>query len=497
MNNDSTPVVPTSEDQPATTRVQLNPTVSPETDKPVPQYAGTSAAAVTETAEEPTVASVPPIPRVPTVPIEVPRDSDSQLEADLEAEIAAAMSGVTGLSDGSDATTAIASEATAAATAAQEDELEEGTKLKGKVQSVHGDTVIVDVGFRASGVVPTRQFEGKKLPEPGDELDLVVEKYNSNEGLIHLNLPRQNVTKPAGNWDAVSVDQVVDCMVVKTNKGGLEVTISSLRGFMPAGQVDVGFVTSLEQFVGQKLRVKIIEVNSKKRNLVVSRRAFLEVDRAEKQVELWKTLEVGQRRVGTVKTLKDYGAFVDIGGIDGMIHIGEMSWSRINKPSDILSVGQQVEVQILTLDAEKGKVGLGMRQLLTDPWQTIVDKYPASSLVHGRVTKTTEFGAFVEIEPGIEGMVHISELDHRRVHRVSDVLKVGDEKDFQIVSVDAEKKRIALSLKRLTAAPESAAPKKSDLDLSPGGGATFERKRKEPLKGGGTGSGGLLFGGSK
>jgi small subunit ribosomal protein S1 len=498
MNNDSTPAVPTSEDQPAATRVQLNPTVTPETDKPVPQYAAASAAAVTEPAEEP-AGLYAPAPVVPTVPIEVPRDSDneSQLEADLEAEIAAAMSGVTGLSEGSDASTEIVTEATAAANAAQEDELEEGTKLKGKVQSVFGDTVIVDVGFRASGVVPTRQFEGKKLPEPGSELDVVVDKYNSNEGLIHLNLPRQNVSKPAGNWDAVSVDQVVDCMVVKTNKGGLEVTISSLRGFMPAGQVDVGFVTSLEQFVGQKLRVKIIEVNSKKRNLVVSRKAFLEVDRAEKQVELWKTLEVGQRRVGTVKTLKDYGAFVDIGGIDGMIHIGEMSWSRINKPSDILSVGQQVEVQILTLDAEKGKVGLGMRQLLADPWQTIVEKYPASALVHGKVTKTTEFGAFVEIEPGIEGMVHISELDHRRVHRVSDVLKVGDEKDFQIVSVDAEKKRIALSLKRLTAAPESAAPKKSDLDLAPGGGATYERKRKEPLKGGGTGSGGLLFGGSR
>lgn len=482
MNNDSTTAVQTSADQASPPRVQLNPTINPETDKPVPQYASVGSLP-SEVVPEP---AAPAAPRVaPAPPVEVPRDS--QLEAGLEAEINAALSGVTGLSEGTTATTAVT---------AQEDQLEAGTKLKGKVQAISGDTIIVDVGLRASGVVPTRQFDLNKLPQPGAELDVIVDKYNSDEGLIHLNLARQTVSKPAGNWDAVSEGQIVDCMVVKTNKGGLEVTISNLRGFLPAGQVDVSFVSNLEPYVGQKLRVKILEVNPKKRNLVVSRRAFLEADVAEKREEIWKALEVGQKRTGTVKTLKDYGAFVDIGGVDGMIHVGEMSWSRINKPSDILTVGQQVEVQILTIDREKQKISLGMRQLMANPWQTIVEKFQPASVVHGKVTKTTEFGAFVELEPGIEGMVHISELDHRRVHRVSDVLNVGDEKDFQIISVDPEKKRIALSLKRLHAKPDAPA-KKSDEDLSPSGGQTYERKRKEPLKGGGTGSGGLLFGNSR
>jgi len=490
MNNDSTPAVQTEDPAPPAVtppRVQLNPTVDPETDKPVPQYASAAAISIDASAESP---APPPARVVSASPVEVPRKSQKEdLEASLEAEINAALSGVSGLSEASPA--AVVAEA--ATTAVQEDQLLPGTKLKGKVQSVHGDSVIVDVGFRASGVVPTRQFDQNKLPQPGSELDLVVENYNSDEGLVHLNLHKQTVTKPAGNWDAVSEGQIVDCMVVKTNKGGLEVTVSSLRGFLPAGQVDVSFVSNLEPYVGQKLRVKILEVNPKKRNLVVSRRAFLEADVAEKRVEIWKTLEVGQKRTGTVKTLKDYGAFVDIGGVDGMIHVGEMSWSRINKPSDILSVGQQVEVQILSIDQEKQKVSLGMRQLMANPWQMIVEKFQPASVVHGKVTKTTEFGAFVELEPGVEGMVHISELDHRRVHRVADVLNVGDEKDFQVISVDAEKKRIALSLKRLIAKPDAPA-KKTDEDLSPSGGQTYERKRKEPLKGGGTGSGGLLFG---
>jgi small subunit ribosomal protein S1 len=269
--------------------------------------------------------------------------------------------------------------------------------------------------------------------------------------------------------------------------------VSNLRGFLPASQVDFGFSANLEQYVGQKLRVKVTEVNPAKKNLVVSRRAFLEIARAEEREEAWKRIEIGQRFVGTVKTIKDYGAFVDIGGVDGLLHVGEMSWSRIAHPKDLLQEGQQVEVQIIGIDREKSKISLGMRQLVSNPWQDIAEKYATGNNVHGTVTKTTDFGAFVELEPGVEGMIHISELDHRRVHRVTDILQVGKEVDVQVLSVDPDKKRIALSLKALVAKPEREA-KKSDEDLSPGGGAAYERKRKGPLKGGGTGSGGLLFG---
>jgi small subunit ribosomal protein S1 len=283
-------------------------------------------------------------------------------------------------------------------------------------------------------------------------------------------------------------------MVVKTNKGGLEVNVSNLRGFLPAGPVDLAYCPNLEQFVGQKLRVKVLEVNPHKKNLVVSRRSFLEIAAAEAREEAWKRLEVGMRLSGRVKTVKDYGAFVDVGGVDGLLHVSEISWSRIGHPRDLLSEGQQIEVQILGIDREKSKVSLGMKQLQASPWQTIAEKYPPNSVAHGKVTKTTEFGAFVELEPGVEGMVHISELEHRRVHRVTDVVSVGQEVDVKVLSVDPAKKRIALSIKALVARPE--APKKADEDLAPGGGAHYERKRREPLKGGGTESGGLLFGGS-
>lgn len=437
--------------------------------------------------------SAPVADAPPKEKIEIP-SKKTELEADLEAEIEAALAGAGSLALGGDET-AVAQAAAAAtpATGPQEGVPRQGAKVKGTVLSVHGDTIIVDIGRRDSGLIEARQYEGKPLPEVGAVLDLVVEKYNAAEGLINLRLPKAVVSKPAGNWHEVAEGQIVDCMVVKSNKGGLEVSISNLRGFLPAGQVDFGFVASLDQFIGQKLRVKITEVNQAKRNLIVSRRSFLEDSRAEAREEMWKTLEVGQKHMGTVRTIKDYGAFVDIGGVDGLLHVAELSWSRVNHPKDILSEGQQVEVQILGIDREKSKISLGMRQLLANPWSDVTMRYPLQSTVHGKVTKTTDFGAFVELEPGLEGLVHISELDHKRVHRVTDVLQVGKEVDVQVLSVDLDKKRIALSLKSLIAKPMEKA-KPTDEDLAPGAGQQYERKRKGPLKGGGTGSGGNLFG---
>jgi small subunit ribosomal protein S1 len=490
-------------------RPRLNPTVSEEQSKAIPSppsFTGSPAPApAAMPAEAAEVAAVEEIPE--EAPLAQSRASGavalppkvSELDAEMEAEIAEALaSGEIGAIAPPAAAPAAGQPAAGQLAAGQrvsEDQLEPGVRLKGTVQAVHGDTVIVDVGFRASGYVPIQQFEGK-TPEVGAVIDVTVEKYNPADGTLICSLPK--ATRSVGNWSEVAVGQIVDCMVVKSNKGGLEVSISSLRGFLPAGQVDIGYIANLDTYVGQKLRVKITEVNPAKRNLVVSRRAFLEIGRAEAREELWKTLAVGQTFSGTVKTLKDYGAFIDIGGVDGLLHVGEMSWTRIAHPSDVLKEGQQVEVQVLVVDREKSKISLGMRQLQQNPWGDVEDRFPVNSTVRGKVTKTTDFGAFVELEQGLEGLIHISELDHRRIHRVTDVVQQGQEVEAQVLSIDLERKRIALSLKSLRAKPDAPA-KKDDLDLAPGGNVPYERKRKGPLKGGTAGSagGGLFFGGQQ
>lgn len=462
-NESAPPAVATSE----TPRpmVQLNPTVDPNADKAVAQSPGQA-------------------PPMASGPVEIP-PATSDLDAQTEAEIAAALAS----GELEAAAPAAAKKQPKAKKAApqSEEELEGGYRLKGTVQSIAGENVLLDVGFRSSACIQARQFEEGKLPEVGATIDIVVDRYDATEGLIYCSLPK--AARSAGNWHEVSVGQVVDCTVNKVNKGGLEVSVSNLRGFLPAGQVDFGFVSNLEPFIGQKLRVKIIEVNPAKRNLVVSRRSYLEMMREELREELWKKLAVGEVVNGTVKTLKDYGAFVDLGGADGLLHVGEISWSRINHPSDVLQEGQQVQVKILGIDQEKNKISLGMRQLSNNPWGDLEAQFPVGGTVHGKVTKTTEFGAFVEIAPGVEGMIHISELEHRRVHRVTDVIQVGQEVDVKVLSVEPQKRRIALSLKALSAKPENAPPPK-DEDLAPSAGAQYERKRKGPLKGGTAGGGG-------
>lgn len=425
--------------------------------------------------------------------VEIP--SSDQLDADIEAEIEAAMS-----SGEQSAQTATASaesaeqsaeDTTGRADQPAEEELEPGVKLTGKIQEVGRENVFLDLGYRSPGVVAARQFESAHKPQSGQVIEVVVDRVAPDEGLIYLNLPR-GVRKLSGNWDTITVGQVVDCMVMKTNKGGLEVNVGSIRGFLPASQVELGYVSDLEPYVNQKLRVEITEANQKKRNLIVSRRAYLQKERAEVEKEMWQTLATGQKFDGTVKTIKNYGAFIDIGGTDGFLHIGEMSWQRIKHPGDVLSEGQQVEVVVISLDAEKKRIGLGMRQLTQNPWSNADQKFASGSTVSGTVTRIAEFGAFVELEAGVEGLIHISELDYQRVRRVGDVLRVGQSVEAQVLEVDTDRNRISLSLKALKEKPDSM---KDDEDLAPGGGEAFKRKRKGPLKGGtGSTGGGGLFG---
>lgn len=420
----------------------------------------------------------PPKPEPRRAPVALP--PADELDAELEAAIAAAQSSETLQPPVAAAAAAQAQgdeEGADHAVPQTEDELEPGMKLSGKVQSISGDDVFVDLGFRSSGIVSLKQFEPSKQPLPGQLYEFVVDRVDPEEGLIHVSLPK-GVRRRVGGWETIAKGQIVECTVSRTNKGGLEIAVGGLRGFLPASQVDLHYVGDLEPYVGQKLRVQVTEANPKKRNLVVSRRAVLIEERKETEDQLWQSLEVGQAYEGTVKTLKDYGAFVDIGGVDGFVHVGDISWSHIRRPGDILQVGQRVQVKVLSLDREKKKIGLGIRQLQQNPWDGIESRYPKGTRVRGAVTRTTEFGAFVELEPGVEGLVHISELDHQRVRRVTDVLKQGQEIEVQVLESDAAKKRISLSVKALLAKPEQAPPEEEPAP------APIVRKRKEPLKGG-------------
>ncbi|MCA9079568.1 MAG: S1 RNA-binding domain-containing protein [Planctomycetaceae bacterium] len=373
------------------------------------------------------------------------------------------------------------------------DELTRGTKLSGTVQAVNEENVLLDFRLRMSGCVPTRQF-GQKLPEVGSSIDVVVDRVDDKEGLIFTNLPR-DTSKVQGDWDALQVDQVIECMVSKTNKGGLDVAVGSLRGFLPASQVEIGFVADLEGYVGQKLRVVITEVKPQRRRLVVSRRKLLAEERDAARKELMEKLQVDDVISGRVKSVKDFGAFVDLGGTDGFLPISQMSWARIGHPNEIVQVGQEIEVKVLSIDEEKQRISLGMRQLAPNPWKLAESKYPPGSKATGKVTRTETFGAFVELEPGLEGLVHISELDYRRVARVTEVLNVGDMTEVQIVEVLPGKKRISLSVKALKEKPEE--PK--DEDQAPGGGQSYQRKRRPDKLKGGTGGpqAGGLFGNPK
>lgn len=411
--------------------------------------------------------------------IEIPAADD--LDSSLEAEISAAMSGDT-------AAPVTVTEGEPAATESGEasSEIGTGSKVKGVVQAIHAGEVFLEAGLRQNVVLQLTQFPDDKHPAVGDTLEVIIDALDA-DGLIKGRIPRAR-HRAGGNWESLAVGQVVDCLVSGVNKGGLQVTVSNLRAFLPASQVELGFAGNLEQYVGQKLTVQITEVNAKKRNLVVSRRALLQAERAEGEGEFWTKVEVGQDYKGTVKTLKDYGAFVNIGPVDGFLHIGEISWSRINHPKDVLKEGQEIDVKILKLDQEKKRISLGMKQLAQNPWASATEKYSTGRTVSGTVTRLAEFGAFIELEAGLEGMVHISELAWRRVGNVGEILKVGETHDFQVVEVDSKRKRVSLSLKALEKRPE---PPKSEKPEQPAASPEEARRPRNPnLRGGTSGSSG-------
>jgi len=370
-------------------------------------------------------------------------------------------------------------------------ELVPESRVTGRVAAIHGEDIFFDLGGRNQGVVPRRQFE--QPPNKGEAVELIVVRFNADEGLYELTRPTAAVE--VGNWDEVREGQIIEVTVTGSNKGGLECQVAGIRGFIPLSQLSIYHVEQPEELVGQRLACVVTEANRERHNLVLSHRAVMERQRNEQREKLLAELAPGQIREGVVRTLKDFGAFVDLGGVDGLIHISQLSWDRVGHPSEVLEVGQRVKVRVEKVDKDTGKVGLSYREVGINPWHHAEVKYPVGTRVTGTISRLMDFGAFVKLEPGVEGLIHISELAHGRVFRVSDVLREGQEVEVKVLSVDAEKQRISLSLKALLPLEKEAKePEVEDVPLPPDASKPA-KKKTTPLKGGVGGlSGGERFG---
>jgi small subunit ribosomal protein S1 len=333
----------------------------------------------------------------------------------------------------------------------------EGEVVKGIVLQVSESEVIVDVGYKSEGIIPVDEFRdetGKLSIKVGDSVDVLLEKTEDKEGYVVLSKEKAEKMKV---WDdverAYQERRVVVGRVIERVKGGLAVDIG-VRAFLPGSQVDLRPVRNLDSLKGQELRMRVIKVNKKRGNIVLSRKAVLEEENAERKRDTLETLEEGKVLMGTVKNITEYGAFVDLGGIDGLLHITDMSWGRINHPSEVLNVGDEIKVQVLKFDRESERVSLGYKQLKADPWTTATLKYPVAARVKGKVVSLTDYGAFVELEEGVEGLIHVSEMSwSKKVKHPSKVLTVGQEVECQVLGIDQEAHRISLGLKQVESNP--------------------------------------------
>ncbi|MHB8836082.1 MAG: 30S ribosomal protein S1 [Candidatus Methylomirabilia bacterium] len=332
--------------------------------------------------------------------------------------------------------------------------LEEGEIVRGRVIKITDQEVLVDVGFKSEGAIPIGEFRRDNIPAVGEEIEVFLEEAENAEG--HLILSKEKADK-AKIWEEITKifdeDREIEGYVTDKIKGGLAVDIG-VRGFLPGSQVDLRPVRDLGHFVGQKIVMKILKLNRQRGNVVLSRRAVLEKGREEKRRETLKNLVIGMRIKGVVKNITEYGAFIDLGGVDGLLHITDMSWGRISHPSEVLMVGEEVEVVVLKFDRETERVSLGLKQKSQDPWTNLGTKYPIGTKVKGKVVSLTDYGAFVELEEGVEGLVHVSEMSWtKKVKHPSKILSVGDQIECQVLNVDENVKRISLGIKQIESNP--------------------------------------------
>ena len=372
------------------------------------------------------------------------------------------------------------------------EEVELDSRLKVTVSRIHEDNVFFTLKGQYEGLASVRSF--KKPPEVGAMVEVVVKKYLADEGLYEVGIPGSAVD--VADWADVEKGSVVEVRVTGSNTGGLECMVNTIRGFIPASQIEIHRVENFSEYVNQKMTCVVTEANKKRKNLVLSRRAILEQKLAEERKERMAAIQPGVELPGKVTRLMDFGAFVDIGGgVEGLVHISKLSWDRIGHPKEVLEAGQDIQVKVEKVNAKTGKIALSHRDTIEHPWHNIDSKYAVGSTVQGKVTRLAQFGAFVRLEPGVEGLIHISELAHHRVVAVKNVVKEGDDVEVKILTVDAESQKMGLSLKATQPEPEKPAAK-SDKDGAPENQRPMAVPRRDgPLKGGrDKGAGGENFG---
>src|ERR671938_542571 len=333
--------------------------------------------------------------------------------------------------------------------------INEGEVVHGTVVRVDKDEVLVDIGYKSEGVIPVAELSIRRSVNPadevslGDEIDALVMTKEDAEGRLILSKKRARFEMAWKRIEAAAESgEPVEGRVIEVVKGGLILDLG-VRGFLPASLVDIRRVQDLDEFLGKELRCKVIELNRSRNNVVLSRRAVLEDERKEARQAILDRLQPGQDVEGVISNIVDFGAFVDLDGMDGLIHISELSWSHVNHPSEVLEIGQQVRVKVLDIDRDRQRISLGLKQTQTDPWQQLVETYREGDVVQGRVTKVVTFGAFIEILPGVEGLVHISELAQHHVENPREVVNQGDELSVRIIEIDPDRRRLSLSLKRV------------------------------------------------
>jgi small subunit ribosomal protein S1 len=334
---------------------------------------------------------------------------------------------------------------------------DEGDVVAGEVVRIDKDEVLVDIGYKSEGVIPANELSIRRSVDPseevtlGEQVDALVLTKEDQEGRLVLSKKRARFEKAWRKIEAAAESgEPVEGSVIEVVKGGLILDLG-VRGFLPASLVDIRRVHNLDEFKGQTLECKVIELNRSRNNVVLSRRAVLEEERKEVREQILGKLEPGQVVEGKISNIVDFGAFVDLDGIDGLIHISELSWSHVNHPSEVLSIGETVRVKVLDIDRDRQRISLGLKQTQEDPWQTVLNEYKPNDILEGKVTKVVAFGAFVEIVPGVEGLVHISELAEHHVETPSEVVQPGQETWVRILEIDEERRRISLSVKRAAA----------------------------------------------
>jgi small subunit ribosomal protein S1 len=377
-------------------------------------------------------------------------------------------------------------------------DFKDGDIVEGDVVRIDKDEVLVDIGYKSEGLIPANELSIRKgappqeIVELGQHIEALVLQKEDADGRLILSAKRAAFEKAWNRIEEAYTEQrTVEGPVIEVVKGGLIIDIG-LRGFLPASLVDIRRVRNLDAFLGERLECKVIELNRSRNNVVLSRRAVMEEERKEERQRILTTLQEGDIVTGTVSNLVDFGAFVDLDGIDGLIHISELSWNHVDKPGEVVEVGEEVEVKVLEVDRERERISLGLKQTRKDPWQEIVERVNIGETIHGRVTKLVSFGAFVEVAEGVEGLIHISELADHHVETPDEIVRSGDEVDARIIDVDAKRRRLSLSLRPKKEEREERAerPRREGREdrfrrdpEQPRGGAPRERDRGDRDRG--------------